>query len=118
MNRKVTDEDRAASARLKKLFRETKHDHGMIYDDLAYKVGITASGLSHYMNGRNALNIEILLKLCSHIPTAKAHEIYPSLFEDISSDNDDPHNVAEKFYALDEDMQRAILVMLERYDSQ
>lgn len=117
MKQKTTEADKIAAKKLKAAFRETKPQHKMTYDDVAEKMGITTGAVSHYFNGVNALNVEALLRICELIPGAVAKDIYPELFVGIKSlPSDDPKGILNKFYSLDEDLQSAILTMIERQD--
>ncbi|WP_338885186.1 MULTISPECIES: LexA family protein [Xenorhabdus] len=59
MKKKLTAEQLADAARLKALFESKKKQLGISQETLAEEIGKTQSAISHYLNGINALNLEM-----------------------------------------------------------
>ncbi|OTA21156.1 repressor [Xenorhabdus beddingii] len=59
MKKKLTAEQLADAARLKALFEAKKKQLGISQETLAEDKGKTQSAISHYLNGINALNLEM-----------------------------------------------------------
>ncbi|MBD2819523.1 helix-turn-helix domain-containing protein [Xenorhabdus sp. 42] len=59
MKKKLTAEQLADAARLKDLFESKKKQLGISQETLAEDIGKTQSAISHYLNGINALNLEM-----------------------------------------------------------
>ncbi|CDG21781.1 Repressor protein CI [Xenorhabdus poinarii G6] len=59
MKKKLTAEQLAEAARLKALFESRKKQLGISQEILAEEIGKTQSAISHYLNGINALNLEM-----------------------------------------------------------
>ncbi|SFO10612.1 LexA family protein [Xenorhabdus japonica] len=59
MKKKLTTEQLADAARLKKLFESKKKQLGISQETLAEEIDKTQSAISHYLNGINALNLEM-----------------------------------------------------------
>lgn len=88
--RTITEEDRAASARLKSKFREfvskhnATHEKRMTQESFGADIGLSQGAITQYLNGHSALNISTLFKFCTKIGCDPA-VIYPKLFENIDS---------------------------------
>ncbi|MDC9583169.1 S24 family peptidase [Xenorhabdus sp. PR6a] len=59
MKKKLTAEQLADAARLKEIFESRKKQLGISQETLAEEIGKTQSAISHYLNGINALNLEM-----------------------------------------------------------
>ncbi|MEQ1969436.1 XRE family transcriptional regulator [Xenorhabdus nematophila] len=59
MKKKLTTEQIADAARLKELFESKKKQLGITQEALAEEIDKTQSAISHYLNGINALNLEM-----------------------------------------------------------
>ncbi|OTA17329.1 repressor [Xenorhabdus vietnamensis] len=59
MKKKLTVEQLADAARLKELFESKKKQLGISQETLAEEIDKTQSAISHYLNGINALNLEM-----------------------------------------------------------
>ncbi|MDC9594982.1 LexA family protein [Xenorhabdus sp. IM139775] len=59
MKKKLTAEQLADAARLKAIFESKKKQLGISQETLAEEIGKTQSAISHYLNGINALNLEM-----------------------------------------------------------
>ncbi|MDX7999294.1 helix-turn-helix domain-containing protein [Xenorhabdus sp. Reich] len=59
MKKKLTTEQFADAKRLKELFESKKKQLGISQEILAEDIGKTQSAISHYLNGINALNLEM-----------------------------------------------------------
>lgn len=112
--RALTIEEQRAADKLKAVFKEAKAKNGSTYEAAANSLGWSAGNLSQYLNGHIPLNIEALLKICSIIPDANAFDIYPELFKGIETNFcSDPKGITKLFYSLDEEMQNAIMKIIQ-----
>ncbi|SFU28342.1 LexA family protein [Xenorhabdus koppenhoeferi] len=59
MKKKLTAEQLADATRLKELFESKKKQLSISQETLAEEIGKTQSAISHYLNGINALNLEM-----------------------------------------------------------
>ncbi|PHM61142.1 LexA family protein [Xenorhabdus ishibashii] len=78
MKKKLTAEQLADSARLKELFESKKKQLGISQETLAEEIGKTQSAISHYLNGINALNLEIAVYFAQKLEVQIA-DFSPSL---------------------------------------
>jgi SOS-response transcriptional repressor LexA len=59
----LTDEQLAECAKLKKIFIEKQSELGLTQEKAAAALGMNQGSFSHYLNGRNALNVEFASKV-------------------------------------------------------
>ncbi|MDX7985999.1 helix-turn-helix domain-containing protein [Xenorhabdus sp. 12] len=78
MNKKLTAEQIADATRLKDLFESRKKQLGISQETLAEEIGKTQSAISHYLNGINALNLEMAAFFAKKLG-AKIADFSPSL---------------------------------------
>ncbi|MBC8950343.1 MULTISPECIES: LexA family protein [Xenorhabdus] len=78
MKKKLTAEQIADAARLKELFESKKKQLGISQETLAEEIGKTQSAISHYLNGINALNLEIAAYFAQKLEV-KIADFSPSL---------------------------------------
>lgn len=81
--RPLTSDEKFAQTRLRVAWDAwSKLEKGRTQQSIADQLGITQTSLGHYLNGRNPLNVEFLLRICSIIETNPV-DIYPQLFTGI-----------------------------------
>ncbi|CAM3812142.1 LexA family protein [Xenorhabdus thuongxuanensis] len=78
MKKKLSAEQLADSVRLKELFESKKKQLGISQETLAEEIGKTQSAISHYLNGINALNLEIAVYFAQKLEVQIA-DFSPSL---------------------------------------
>ncbi|AOM39450.1 LexA family protein [Xenorhabdus hominickii] len=78
MKKKLTPEQLADAARLKDLFESKKKQLGISQETLAEEIGKTQSAISHYLNGINALNLEMATYFAQKL-NVKIADFSPSL---------------------------------------
>ncbi|MBE8595280.1 LexA family protein [Xenorhabdus sp. BG5] len=78
MKKKLTAEQLADAARLKALFESKKKQLGISQETLAEEIGKTQSAISHYLNGINALNLEMAIYFAQKLEV-KIADFSPSL---------------------------------------
>ncbi|WP_340618851.1 LexA family protein [Xenorhabdus entomophaga] len=78
MKKKLTVEQLADAARLKALFESKKKQLGISQEILAEEIGKTQSAISHYLNGINALNLEMAAYFAQKLDV-KIADFSPSL---------------------------------------
>jgi transcriptional regulator with XRE-family HTH domain len=81
--RKLSDEERAESARLKAIYRRKKKSLGITQEKLAAQMGFATQGaVSHYMNSVIAMSNEVVLRFAHHLDV-DPREIRPDIWESI-----------------------------------
>ncbi|MEQ1977085.1 S24 family peptidase [Xenorhabdus sp. SGI240] len=78
MKKKLTAEQLADSARLKEIFESKKKQLGISQETLAEDIDKTQSAISHYLNGINALNLEMAAYFAQKLEV-KIADFSPSL---------------------------------------
>ncbi|EMI4892888.1 LexA family protein [Pseudomonas aeruginosa] len=76
-------EKQAECAALKAIYQQKRHELGLTQEGIARRLGITQGSLSHYLNGRNALNAEFAVKIAELLQVAVG-SFSPRLEEEIT----------------------------------
>lgn len=61
--RQLTAEEQQECAALKEIYRQRKAETGITQEKLANELGMNQGSLSHYLNGRNAINLSFALDI-------------------------------------------------------
>ncbi|PHM73664.1 LexA family protein [Xenorhabdus kozodoii] len=78
MKKKLTTEQLAEAARLKEIFESKKDQLGITQETLAEEIGKTQGAISHYLNGKNPLNLEMAIFFAKKLKV-KIADFSPSL---------------------------------------
>ena len=65
--RDLSAEQRAECERLKAIFVSKKSELALSQQSLADRMDMSQSAISHYFNGRNALNTQVALSFAEHL---------------------------------------------------
>lgn len=68
--RDLTPEEKAECAQLKEIYMRKRADLGLTQEKLAENLNMSQAGLSMYLNGRNALNLEFAFKISRFLEVA------------------------------------------------
>lgn len=78
---KLTNEQLAAAARLKRVWDAQKKQMGLTQEGVAARFGWDSqSTVSQYLNGRIPLNVQAVIRFC-RLLNVDEQEIYPELFD-------------------------------------
>lgn len=72
----LTTEQLDDARRLKALYESKKKELGITQYTIADELGITQGAVGHYLNGRNALNVDIASGFARHTRRALANSIH------------------------------------------
>ncbi len=113
-NRNITEADIAASMRLKAAWNDFRGREGRTQGWLADEMGFSAQGtVSNYMNGRRAIGLEVLVKMCSILKVDPAM-IYPDLGAGVDSgDIAEMREFVAAFRQATPDIRRSVIVLLK-----
>ncbi|MDR0219058.1 MAG: helix-turn-helix domain-containing protein [Enterobacteriaceae bacterium] len=78
MKKTLTPEQLADTKRLKDIYESKKKQLGITHEKLAEEFGMTSAAISHYLNGINALNLEVARKFANKLEVTIA-DFSPSL---------------------------------------
>lgn len=79
MARELTEQETKAAKILKQAWLQKKSQHkDLSQEKLAEKLGLTQAGVSHYLNGRRAIGLELLMKFCSELDV-DILDVYPDI---------------------------------------
>ena len=71
--------EKAECARLKAIWLAAKYEMGLSQEGMAAELGMTQGNLGHYLNGRQALTLDVILRLAVRLgfkPSAVRSDLY------------------------------------------
>ncbi len=81
--RDLTPEEKSAQTRLRAAWDAwSSQDKSRTQQNIANQLNIAQTSLGHYLNGRNPLNVDFLLRICTMMKVNPV-KIYPQIFEGI-----------------------------------
>ncbi|KPB92867.1 putative phage repressor [Pseudomonas syringae pv. maculicola] len=102
--RDLTPEEKAECARLKSIYMRKRADLGLTQEALAEQLNMSQAGLSMYLNGRNAINLEFAFKI-SRLLEVAVGEFSPRIAAEING----PGGAGKVVGAIwDESLQRSL----------
>lgn len=75
--RTITEQDRIASANLKRIYENKKHDLNLTQYKIADMLGLNQSSIGQILNGHQALNVKTVLRMAS-VLKCRPEEIDPN----------------------------------------
>lgn len=112
--RELTENEKKASKRLTKAFKEAQaKDPSLTQVELGGRIGMTQSGVGHYLNGRVPLNLDALFSLSSALKTNPAH-IFPEMVSSkVFGDSDMLAEFLSAYTALDPEVRGNFLDLMK-----